>query len=108
MRLQQGPHPRVVGHLGVERTRRAAEQHRLTSPRGARRVRMGAAQPVVVQPGQRLCMSGDQPPWVADRGDHRVNRAAQLQVAQPGRWFQRVWLVQGQFHNGEVSMCTHK
>jgi hypothetical protein len=62
MRLQQSAQPLVVGLLGVERARRAAEQYRLTSPCGARRVWMGAAQPVFIQPGEYLGMSGDQPP----------------------------------------------
>jgi len=66
----------MVGLFGVECARWAAEKHRLTGPCGVRRVSVGAAQPFVVQPGERLCMSGDQPGRVADRGDHRVNRAA--------------------------------
>ncbi|WP_369822179.1 hypothetical protein [Saccharomonospora sp. CUA-673] len=61
---------------------------------------MGAAQPVVVQQPPHLRMTGDQPRLVPHRGANPVDRTLGLQLPQPGRDPQRIYLLERQLNRG--------
>jgi hypothetical protein len=57
---------------------------------------MGAAEPVIVQQSPHLRMAGDQPCLITHRSANPVDRALGLQLTQPGRDPQRIYLLERQ------------